>query len=329
MPRAIIIYNPNAGPDDMASILQQVAAEWRSAGWQMAIWPTKHAGHGIELARTAAAEGTAVVLAAGGDGTLGEVSAGLAGTDTAMGPLPAGTANSFARELLMPRPNVLAPNRLVDASRSLLAGQIHRMDLGYTYTPGDPQNGRYWLLWSGVGVDSYLVDQLEPRPKWAKRVGRASYVVQGAPFVLNYSHFHGRVDIDGERYEDDFVLALVSNCRRYAGGLLTISPNAALDDGLFEVYLFKGKGIPAMSMHAALAFLHEYSHHDIVAVTGRSVTIHTADPLPYHTDGEPVGQTPAVCEMRAGALRLLVPDTAPEDLFKQPGVPLSQLRNPA
>ncbi len=329
MPQLIIIYNPNAGPDNMRSVIGQVAAEWRAAGWDAAVWPTRYARHGIELARTAAARGVTLVLAAGGDGTLGEVSAGLAGSETIMGPLPAGTANSFARELLMPRPSVLTPNRLLDASRALMAGQVQRMDLGYSYAPHDPRNGRYWLLWSGVGVDSYLVDHLEPRPKWAKFVGRASYVVQGAPFVLNYSHFAGNVSIDGEIYEGDFLLALVSNCRRYAGGLLTISPSAALDDGLFEVYLFKGKGIPRLSLHAALAFLNEYDHHDIIAVTGRSVMIRTDSVLPYHTDGEPAGQTPIVCEMRAGALRLLVPDTAPPDLFHRPGVPLVHLRDPA
>ncbi len=323
-PQVTVLYNPKAGPANMAHIMREIADDWQAEGWQAHIVTTEYAGHATELARISAEAGADVVLAAGGDGTLGEVAAGLAGTPTALGPLPAGTANSFARELHLPLPKLVMPSRLRECARLLRQGQVQEMDLGYSFSPDHPDDGRTWLLWAGVGFDSFLVDKLEPRPKWIKKVGRASYFFESAPHLIDFSPFYGRVTVDGEMFDDDFVLALISNCRRYAGGILTINPDKQLDDGLLDVYLFRGKGLPAMSLHATLALLQELDHHDIVRTSGRRVTIASREPYPYHTDGEPVGVTPFVTEVRPRAIKLLVPTTAPDDLFQASGVPLAR-----
>jgi len=159
-----------------------VADFWRTQDWQITVKPTEAAGHASLLAREASESGQQMVIAAGGDGTLGEVTNGLAGSPTIMAPLPAGTANSFAKELLMPRPTLLNKHRLLDAVDTLAAGRVQGMDLGYTLD-GLTGNGRYWLLWAGVGIDGFLVDHVEPRPKWSKRIGPAGYLLQSL-FVL-------------------------------------------------------------------------------------------------------------------------------------------------
>lgn len=319
--RATLIYNPLAGPAEMEELLRQIAADWRLRGWRVEMRATQAAGHAVELAREAAAQGQQLVFAAGGDGTLGDVANGLAGTETIMAPLPVGTANSFARELHLPLPSLINPNKIFEAARALAKGRVQRLDLGYTCAPnGSDADGRYWLLWTGTGADGFLVNELEPRPKWSKRIGPASYVLQGVPVIPRFSHVTADVDVDGRTFSGDFVLVLISNCRRYAGGFVTLSPQARLDDKQFEVWLFRGRGLADMSRLATHVWLGDHvAQEDVVRLRGNGVTVRTAAPTPYQTDGEPAGKTPLTCEIRPHALRLLAPNTAPPDLFLEPG----------
>lgn len=280
----------------------------------------------MQLARQAATAEQQLVLAAGGDGTLGEVANGLAGTKTVMAPLPVGTANSFARELLMPRPGRFGRHRLLQAADSLMGGVVQQMDLGYTYTPSadDPtSNGRYWLLWAGVGADGFLVNEVEPRPKWSKKLGAFGYMLQGLTVVPRLPQMRARVEVDGRLFEDEYVLVTISNCRLYAGGMLRLNPQARLDDGLFEVWLYRGRSFSRIARYF-VETMRGHHHHDpdVTMVNGRCVTIHTDPVMPCQTDGERAGHTPLACTIKPQALRVLIPNTAPADLFEQPGEPL-------
>lgn len=316
---ATIVYNPLAGPADLATTMERIALRWRAIGWEVDIRPTEAVGHAMQLAAEAVDRGRNLVLAAGGDGTLGEVVNGLAGSQTLLGVLPAGTANSFARELKLPLPGLLSENNLLAASDALMAGRIQTVDLGYAAYP-QQASGRYWILWTGTGADSYLVNELEPRPKWSKRIGWPSYIVQGLPTLPRFSHVHARIDVDGHEFEDDYILVLISNCQRYAGGFITLSKDAKVDDGLLEVWLFGGRGLISMSRHALRAMQGQASKDPkALLLRGREITVHTEPLMPVQTDGEPAGETPLHCTIRPGALQLLAPPSAPQSLFTSRG----------
>jgi YegS/Rv2252/BmrU family lipid kinase len=253
---------------------------------------------------------------------LGEAVNGLAGSETVLGLLPMGTGNSLAKELLMPRPTRWDKHKLLQSSDALAAGRVQRIDLGLMINEVEG-NGRYWALWAGVGADGFLVDQLEPRPKWSKSLGIVGYALQGLAVIPKMSFARAAVTIDGRRYEDDYVLALVSNCQRYAGGEVLLSPQAKLDDGLFEVWLFRGHSVLHILRHLLkVKFGRHLVSDDVVMVNGRTLTIHTDPAAPAQLDGERAGTSPLTCHIQPGALRLLVPDTAPPDLFSLPGEPL-------
>lgn len=332
MPDLTIIYNPLAGAADFAATMEQIADQWSSRGWSVSVEPTEAAGHGTLLAEEAAARGCDLVLAAGGDGTLGEVVNGLAETRTIMGILPAGTANSFARELQMPVPRAIQMpipksiknDRLKSASSALMAGTVQAMDLGLRITPeADAVQEKYWMLWASTGADGYLVHEVEPRPKWSKKLGWSTYVLQGIAVLSSFSHVRARVEVDGHSVEDDYILVLVSNSRRYAGGLLTLSDEAYLDDGLLEIWLFGGKGLSSISRHGFRALRGQHlKEPDTILLRGRQVSIHTDPPMPVQMDGDPAAATPLECIVKPGALRLLVPESAPVDLFRSKGINL-------
>ncbi len=293
----------------------------------MSIYPTQHPGHAAEIAHEAADHGHHLVLAAGGDGTLGEVANGLAKTNTIMAPLPVGTANSFAKELQLPRPGLGRQHKLLAASDLLADGRVQAVDLGVAQAEGPPHPSghlqQYWLLWAGTGVDGFLVDKLEPRPRWAKRLGAADYALRGIRVATHMPKMEAEIVVDGRTITGRFLLVAVSNCRLYAGGEVVLSPLAQMDDGRFEVWLFRGDGLARIFKYLAQVRLGWHLNHpDIEMVYGRDITIHTDPAMPCQTDGEKAGQTPLSCRLERGALNLLSPPTAPDGLFQRPGVPL-------
>ena len=316
---AIIIYNPLAGPSDLAATMESIAIRWRNNGWDVVVWPTRAAGHATILAAEAVDAGCQLVLAAGGDGTLGEIVNGLAGSQTIMGVLPAGSANSFARELQLPLPGLRNENNLLVASDALMNGRVQTIDLGYSTFP-DKSEGHYWILWAGTGADSFILQEMGPRPKWAKRIGWPSYIVQGLPSLARFSHMHAQVEVDGHTFEDDYILILISNCQRYAGGFVTLSQEAKVDDGLLEVWLFGGRGLSSMSRHAVRTLQGQPSEEpDALLLRGKAIVVTTEPVMPFQTDGDPAGDTPLVCTIKPSSLNLLTPESAPNSLFQEKG----------
>lgn len=310
----------------MAATLDLVADFWRERGWGVTVRPTEAPGHATTLAQEAAAAGHRLVLAAGGDGTLGEVANGLVGTETALAPLPVGTANSFAKELRLPLPGLLARHRLLQVCQALVAGNVQQMDVGYQRPqPNGPDGdgGRYWLLWAGTGADGFVVSEVEPRPKWSKMLGPVGYALQGLTVAPRLPRMQAHVTIDGRSFTDEFALILISNCRLYAGGEVLLNPAAYLDDGRFEVWLFHGAGLSDVAYHLAQALRGRHlADRRVTMLPGQCLTVETDPPLPCQTDGDKAGFTPFACEIKPRALSLLAPDTAPDDLFRLPGAPL-------
>jgi diacylglycerol kinase (ATP) len=116
---------------------------------------TATAGDGRRLAREAVKQQAEVVIAAGGDGTINEVIQELAGTETALGVLPIGTVNDWAREIGIPLDVKGACDILVD-------GRTRSIDLGRV-------NEHSFLLMAGIGLDGALTQKVEQHP--LKRLG--------------------------------------------------------------------------------------------------------------------------------------------------------------
>jgi diacylglycerol kinase (ATP) len=150
---AVIIANPTSGNIGFPlpnRHFDETLAFLRKQGWKAEIWYTQTAGDGEKLARKAVKQQVNLVIAAGGDGTINEIIQGLAGSETALGILPSGTVNVWARELGIPLDDTGACNVLVH-------GQTRRIDLGCV-------NGRYFLLMAGIGFDGEVTQAVEGKP---------------------------------------------------------------------------------------------------------------------------------------------------------------------
>ena len=317
MQRARLIFNPHAGSLAWGNIVDAFSAFWRSRGWDVSLTPTERAGHAVELAREATEQGIGLVFAAGGDGTMHEVANGLAHSQTIMAPLPVGTANILAKELGIPTPSVLRPDWWTGVLNALADGHIQQMDLGLS------DSGRYWMLWASTGADGFVIDRIEPRTPKAKRFGMLGYAAKAAWFLPAFKGISGQVTVDDRVVSGDFLMVNISNCRRYAAGEFNLNRAGVLDDGLFEVWIFRGRSWPMLFRYSIMVGLDGQSFDpNIERIQTTRVTIETTAPSPFHLDAEPAGSTPLACTIQPGALRILVPNTTPAGLFEKPGVPL-------
>jgi diacylglycerol kinase (ATP) len=321
----LLVYNPTAGPrGELRRDLERVVGYLEERGWRVTIRATRKAGDATELARVAVAARCKAVLAAGGDGTVHETVNGLVGTETAMGVLPVGTGNVWAKEIGLPTLTLTQPDRLLAAARMLVDGEVRWVDVGRV---GD----RYFINSAGVGIDSTVTAQVEPRTRVGKQLGGVlTYLVAGLSIARDFSGVRSTIIVDGHIIHTMVLLVVVSNIQLY-GGVVKMSPEARVDDGLLDVRVFRGMGPAWVFRHVAGVFTHRHLRDPMVShYQGRRVTIHTAEPFPVQLDGEPVGCTPITIEVVPRSLRVLVPRAAPADLFalRSDGHPILPSRPP-
>src|SRR5258707_15050099 len=119
MDKLFVIFNPAAGGKKSQRVRNFLEAK---AGPSVTLAPTQRAGDARLLAAQAVKEGYRIIVAAGGDGTINEVVNGIGTSGVALGVLPLGTVNVFAKELRV-------PHKLEAAWQVIRAGETRMIDL--------------------------------------------------------------------------------------------------------------------------------------------------------------------------------------------------------
>jgi diacylglycerol kinase (ATP) len=306
--KARVIYNPIAGPWNVQHPVKRACALLEKRGWSVQLQQTEKPGDAAAMAREAAQAGYDTVVVAGGDGTVNEAINGLVGSQTALGVLPVGTGNLWARQVGIP-PYLLAnPLRIREAVDGLTSGTTRWIDVGKV-------NDHHFLCWAGIGLDAQVATELEPRPRHTKHLGMLPYIIAAFMIARDFQGVRTRVQLDNSIVRGRTLLIVASNIQQYAGQL-HIVPQARLDDGLLDVSIFKGLGFPYALRHL-LTMLSRRSLQDprIVYRQARYIEIQTDPPIPVQVDGDPVGTTPVTLQAVPRALRVLVPPTTPLILF--------------
>jgi YegS/Rv2252/BmrU family lipid kinase len=311
MPSALLIYNPVAGRYPSRMLTERAAKVLESYGWNVNIETTAEGSQIPLLARQAVKDKKDSLIIVGGDGSLNKVLPSLVGTDTALGVLPAGTANVWAQELQLPGLSWTRWNALEESAHRLAKGEERRVDTGKC-------NEKHFLLWSGIGIDAFIVHRIEPRKQWEKNLTLVRY---GASAVLSARTWQGvniRVLADGMQLEGKFMLVEVSNIRLYAGGLTTLSPQATLDDGLMELWLFDGSSVEDVLQQAWSLWSGKHIDSERVKfIQFKQIVLESDAPIYLQMDGEPeIGGTKVEVSVLQRQLKVLVPDQAPDNLFR-------------
>jgi len=315
--KAMLIFNPAAGWRDWREEVLEIVSYLGQQGWDVTWRETWGPGDATTFAREAVARGYDAALAAGGDGTISEVVNGLAGTEVALGVLPIGTGNVWAREMGLPLWGIIHRHFLEEAATALMEGQRRQVDVGRA-------GQHYFLLWAGVGLDAKVTEVMEPRTRAQKRWGALAYAVAVAAVTRDFEGTLATITIDDQVLHEQVIVVLISNVQLY-GGMLRLTPQAQLDDGLFDVCIFKGHDWTSTLGHATAILTGQYLNGPEVAYyRGQRVVVETAIPLPVQLDGDPIAVTPIELEVVPKALTIIIPRDMPEELFVNQRVQSSQ-----
>ena len=297
--RLLIVRNPGARRAPSEAALEEGAAPLRRAGWEVELRSTETAGHATAIAAEAAAAGVDVVVAAGGDGTVHEVVNGLAGSESALAVVPAGTANVWAKESG-------TPGNVARALAWIATARRAPIDLGRVAATGAPE--RCFLLMCSAGFDAEVVRRVGEGTWRKRRLGRAWYMAAGVALGLRARPTAARIAVDGVELERELLFLVAGNTRLY-GGLVRLTDAALADDGLLDVCVFSGRGLWGHMRLLARGLrggLHRRAGGDIDYVRGAEVRIDAARPLAVQADGELVGETPATLSVVPRALSVLL-----------------------
>jgi YegS/Rv2252/BmrU family lipid kinase len=231
-----------------------------------------------------------LMILGGGDGTISGLVDHLVGTGTALGVLPLGTANSFARSLGIP----LDISGAVEVIRQ---GRLKRIDLGMI-------DGDYFANCAAIGISPQIAETV---PHGIKKVlGRVGYIGWAA---LQYARFHPFTLIVGEGAEAKRLRALevrISN-GRYQGGTELVD-QARVDSGEIVVQAVTGHFKRRLLRNWTASVLRlDARHDDTIDFTSTSIRIATEPPLPISVDGEVLARTPVTAHVAAGVIEVMVP----------------------
>lgn len=292
--RLAVIYNPAAGLRQRRTytgIIEQLQLD----GCEILELPTRHAGHGEEIARQLTPEVCDRVVAAGGDGTVNEVANGLlantgGGRTLPLALLPLGTANVLARELGMLR------GRHATAE-CIRGGQARPVAVGRA-------NGRHFLLMAGVGFDAHVVAGLSLPLK--RRVGKLAYVVETCRQLFIYGFPGFRLYVDGREHQA--CSAIIANAHYY-GGRFVVAPEALLEAPSLQICLFTHSGrLHAMKYAVALVLGLLPRLPDVRYLDARRIQVLGPEEDPVQGDGDILAALPCDIVVLPDALNLIFPE---------------------
>jgi diacylglycerol kinase (ATP) len=252
----------------------------------------------VASAREAVAAGYGMVVAAGGDGTIGLVARQLLETETALGMLPMGSIMNIPRMLGIPRD-------LEEAAAVLRDRAIRRIDVGRI------DGGDAFFEAASVGLPAAVFRE-------AAQADAGDHLAIWRSIVIAFRYRPSRLVIELDTHPGDppdpervrrtrALLVAVAN-GPFMGAGFTVAPDAQLDDGLLDVRIFRHWSKKELVRHfAAIAFgRRAYAPHVETARAAR-VTIASARPLPARADSVDLGTTPVTLTVRPGALLVVAP----------------------
>jgi diacylglycerol kinase (ATP) len=288
--RAALLFNPSAGQGRSGRALGSIAAILRTA-YRLDVLPTSSARQLEEHARRAVDQELDALFVLGGDGSLQLAAGQLAGSSTALAPLPGGTTNVVATALGLPRDPVAAARALLDAT-------ARELDLG-GFQSSDRQ-GVFLMQISG-GLDARVMAAVDPR--WKRRFGKLAIAWTGLRELARYAFPPFALEVDGDpATATGFVAA---NLAEYAGSF-EIVPGARADDGALDLLLFHGR-----TRRAALGFALDLARgrhverSDVEIRRFERLVLTAPRPLALQGDGDPFAAEPPL-EIRLSARRLKV-----------------------
>ena len=298
---AKVILNPYSARWRANERFPEVVSALKEAGVDFEMVRSERHHHCTELAEEAAREGFSPILAAGGDGTIGEVVNGLANAVsddeplTTFGIIPLGTANDLVSNLKL-------PTDLRETAQIISAGKTRQMDLCSV-------NGQFFANNTAIGLEP-MVTVIQEEISWLKGIPR--YLYAALLGIYRCKNWQAEIKWDDGEYTGPLTLASIGNGAR-TGGLFYMTPHADLFDG--EITFTFGYEKTRLGILRILPLTMKSGEGSFVEREGiyeintKHLQIKLAESTPAHADGEIFDRELYEAEYRVypGRLPILMP----------------------
>lgn len=282
MKNIAFIINPVSGSKETQSakkklpklIMQTLDAEQ----WLPNIAFTEYAGHATEMAYQYARMGFDAVVAVGGDGTVNEVAKGLVKSyqqsgisrQTALGIIPMGSGNGFARHLNIP----IRPQKALEMIN-------HSEPISVDYGLA---NGKLFVSTCGTGFDAVVADNFAA----SNKRGFMTYVQNAIKEAFSYQPQNYHIVGDGIDVTHKAFLITFANANQWGYEAL-IAPKASVQDGKMDIMLMSSHAILGSASLALRLFAGSIDDsHFMDTIRAKEVTLEREEAAPFHLDGDPV-----------------------------------------
>ncbi len=277
--RTRLIVNPHSDQGHTLVILPQITGTLQQLAIDFDVVQTEAPGHAVELAQQAVADGVERVVAVGGDGTCNEIANGLAlvadeDGSAIMGLIPSGSGNDWAVSLGIPLD-------VTEACAVLKNGSEHVIDMGRVTVDN---TARFFVNIVGLGLDAEVAQDTQ-RTTWLRGFPRYLLSVFRV-LIAGQWPYSAKFCYSGQQHQQPLVLLAVGNGTRAGGGFL-LTPDAKMDDGLFDIC-----HAPKMSRLRLLNLLPKtlkgtHIYHSLVTMArSDTVDVLVENGIPGHIDGE-------------------------------------------
>ena len=274
MKNIAFIINPVSGSKEtqkekrkLSKVIMQVLDE---SQWLPNITFTEYAGHATELARQYARMGFDAVVAVGGDGTVNEVACGLRDSKTALGIIPMGSGNGFARHLNIP----VRPQKALEVIN-------HSEPISVDYGLA---NGKLFVSTCGTGFDALVADNFAGSNKRGFMTYLQNVLKEAFAYQPQTYHLVG----DGIDVTHRAFLITFANANQWGYEAL-IAPKASIQDGKMDIMLMSSHAILGSASLALRLFAGSIDDsHFMDTIRAQEVTLEREVAGPFHIDGDPV-----------------------------------------
>ncbi len=303
--KPFLIVNPASASGRTGRHFDAIARAVRSAVGDFECAFTRARGDGVRLAREAVTAGGKLLVAVGGDGTASEVIDGMqpsAPEGALFGYIPRGTGGDLRR-------TVGIAQDVQGAARALASENVAVLDLGRIEFagPDGSRQVRHFANVAGLGISGVVSRRVNHGFRLPS--GKLSFMVATARALLGWSDQPVRWRVDDGPWHEERLTALSVCNGRYFGGGMKVAPDAHMDDGLFDVVVWKGLGIGDFVVKRPM--LYDGTHvrlHNTRVLRAKTVEVEPMEgaTVDLDVDGENPGTLPARFTILPGALRIRV-----------------------
>jgi len=270
----LLVVNPISGGIDKSKLIEEVKAEINTKNYSLEIYKTSGDNDKDGIEKIIFEFQPERILVAGGDGTIQLVAEVLKNHDIPIGILPAGSSNGLALNLNLPA-------NINEQLKVALGDSFFKIDTLQI-------NGRTCLHIADLGINAELIRNFQN----SNIRGKFGYILHSIPTLIKCEHpFEFEIEANGKQIIQKGVLLAIANANKFGTGA-NINPSGKLNDGLFELIIFKNLNFVEIFKTLNDQIFMDPEFAEIISTS--SARINCKIPVSFQIDGEYIGETSKV-----------------------------------